>query len=908
MSDASDGKLCSEKGKSVAAIKKVLTGALRFIVLWAVDAVSLLITSAIVPGIYFQSAGATGSNLVLAAAAAFMLGIVNLLIRPLILLLTLPLGLIVMVVVGIFANAIALKITSSLLPQFVVTDWWAAFLGGLILSAANTVITNVLTIDDDNSFYQGVVERLAKRKTFEGASEPGRGLVMMEIDGLSYWHIQKALEKGMLPTLSEMMREQGYALSRVDCGVPSQTSACQAGIMFGDNYDIPAFRWYDKDRGKLMVSSKDAPEINARYAKGQGLMRGGSSINNMLNGDAEKSMLTLTDLRSGTPEQKKERARDLYLLMVNPYFLMRTVVLLFGDAIREIYEGQKQRVQKVYPRMNRLHHFYPLLRAATTVFMRDVTAYLMTLDIIRGAPSIYVTLPGYDEVAHHSGPWTSDAFGVLKRYDPVIAHIRDVIARKAPRPYDLIVLSDHGQSFGATFKQRYGYDLKEFIEQHLPEGMHVTQTSGGDDGTISMAAVSGELDNIKEQGVGGRVGGAVVSSGQKALQAEAQGRSSNQAVEPAHVTVCGSGNLAPVYFGLYPRRILRRELEEAYPGMFEALVQHEGVGFVVAYEDETTAVAYGKEGSRNLHTGAVNGGDPLEPYGDTNLRAEQMRRLADFPHSGDLTVMSTVYPDGTVAALEELIGSHGGMGGEQTDAFIFHPADMPVAETKNSTDVFHILNARRGTPVTEPQRPAQAPVDEVSAWDPANLVRGLQHPSVWLGRALRCLVLDSSAYGEVAKDVYMTAPALVIAGLALLLESIVSPGPWTVLGYWTLISAWLISALVAFGAARALGGRAGFTTTLRAIGFASVTWAIELFVLVPPMANLARLMTLVVGFFAVWIGVSAAQELRGWRSVVLPVAYVVLFNLIVLALGILLAGATLSLASLTQELGLAPRW
>jgi hypothetical protein len=328
----------------------------------------------------------------------------------------------------------------------------------------------------------------------------------------------------------------------------------------------------------------------------------------------------------------------------------------------------------------------------------------------------------------------------------------------------------------------------------------------------------------------------------------------------------------------------------------------------VAYEDDGTAVAYGKGGSRNLHTGAVNGGDPLVPYGDPSLRAEQMRRLADFPHSGDLTVISTVYPDGTVAALEELIGSHGGMGGEQTDAFIFHPADMPVAETKNSADVFHILNARRGTPVTEPQRPAQGPVEEVSAWAPASLGRGLQHPSVWLGRALRCLVLESSAYGEVAKDVYMTAPALVIAGLALFAESIATPGRWTVLGFWTLISAWLISALVAFGAARALGGRAGFTTTLRAIGFASVTWVIDLLVFVPPVASLARLMTVVVGFFAVWIGVSAAQDLRGWRSFVLPVAYVVLFNAIVWALGILLAGASLSLASLWQQLGLAPRW
>ena len=161
----------------------------------------------------------------------------------------------------------------------------------------------------------------------------------------------------------------------------------------------------------------------------------------------------------------------------------------------------------------------PWLRAACTVFMRDVAAYLATLDIVRGSPSIYVTWPGYDEVAHHSGPWSSDAFGTLKRYDQVIRQMHRFIREKAPRPYDLILLSDHGQSFGATFKQRYGFSLKEFIEQQLPAGTTVSEHIGGDTGITSLAGLSGELDNVQQQGVGGRVGGAVVKQGQKAAAA-----------------------------------------------------------------------------------------------------------------------------------------------------------------------------------------------------------------------------------------------------------------------------------------------------------------------------------------------------------------------------------------------------
>jgi hypothetical protein len=252
----------------------------------------------------------------------------------------------------------------------------SALIGGIVLAAVNTIVTGILTVDDDDSFYQGVVERLAKRpaQAFQGAAELGQGLLMIELDGLSFWHMKKALADGLLPTLNEMVHEEGYQLSRVDCGLPSQTSACQAGILFGDNSDIPAFGWCDKDGQKLMVSGTDAAEINSRYAKGNGLLRGGSSINNMMSGDAEKSVLTLATMRSGSDEEKRRRARDIYLLMVKPYFLMRTIARVFGDALLELYQGWRQKAQKGEPRMNRLHRAYPLVRAATTVFMRHTEA------------------------------------------------------------------------------------------------------------------------------------------------------------------------------------------------------------------------------------------------------------------------------------------------------------------------------------------------------------------------------------------------------------------------------------------------------------------------------------------------------------------------------------------------------
>jgi uncharacterized membrane protein YvlD (DUF360 family) len=897
----------------------------RFALLWFIDAISLLVTAAILPGITFLESRPT---LILtdAFAAALLLSIVNLMIRPIVLLLARPLGFIAVFILGFLVNALALLLTSQLLPVFEVSGWLAALAGGLVFAAINIVVTGVLEVNDEGSVYQSLIERLARRQSYADIDAGQRGLVMLEIDGLSYHHVKAAIADGRMPTLKRLMEREGYQLSRVDCGIPSQTSACQAGIMFGDNSDIPAFRWYDKDQQKLYVSGSDAAELNSRYALGNGLMRGGASINNMLDGDAQKSLLTLADLFVGDSEEKRRRAEDIYLLMLNPYFLARTIVFFLVDVVREVGEAWQQKRRDVQPRLNRLAHGYPFVRAATTVFMRDIAANLALLDIIRGAPSIYVTWPGYDEVAHHSGPWTRDAFKVLAAYDHVIDRVYKTVQEKAPRPYDFIVLSDHGQSFGPTFKQRYGLSLKELIEQQLPQGVTVAQSMGGDTGVTSLKAASGELENIQQSGVGGAGGRALAKSGQKWLDRSAQ-RQEEMAGDPGHdqpaqVTAYGSGNLAQVYFDLYPRKITLSELNTAYPGMVDALVQHEGIGLVCGYDDEGAPVALGKGGVRHLHTGEVTGQDPLQPYapadpdayGHASLetRVWQTRRVMDFRHAGDLMVISTVYPDGTVAALEELIGNHGGLGGEQTDAFLFHPPDLAVPPTRNSVDVFHILNDRRGQPVVAGAARAVTPAEPaVAAWSLANLWAGLKDVRAWLALAGRALVLDRSAYQEVVDDERMTGPALLL-GLGLL-----AVFTWAkdAQGLSPLLGGLLILALIAFWfvyvlgihvAGRVIADKGSYTRTLRALGFANVVTLVKMIGLVPALAPLAAPIGTLVGVIAVWMGAAVAHNAKGWRSIILPFLGVIFAILVPALVPIMLSGAVVSLKSVLTQLGLTP--
>ena len=855
------------------SIKSILLSIIRFFVVWFVGTISLLITAWIFPGISFLQVGNI-PELVMATVAALLLGIVNLLIRPILLLITVPLGWMVVFLVGFFINAITLMITSGLMDGFEVNGWGSAFFGGLFLSFVNLILTELLNINNENSFYVNLILRQAAKDAVEIADKDSRGLLMVEIDGLSYYIVQEAIENGYMPNMKKLIDEAGYEISHMECGLPATTPACQAGILQGNNENIPAFRWLDKKTGKMLAGGQAAAIIEPELSDGNGLLRGGSSISNMFSGDADKSILTFSKLREGTPEDKRKRARDMYLLMRNPTFFMRVLVLFFGDVFLEIYQGWQQRRKDVQPRLNRLHNGYPFLRAATTVFLRDIGAYLTTLDIVRGVPAIYTLYAGYDEIAHHSGPRTKDAFQALRQFDRTLALLLKFIREKAPRPYEFILLSDHGQSTGHTFKQRYNISITDFIKEQLPQGTNAIETSGGDDGSYPVAAMMGELENIQDNKVGGTVGQAVVGQAQKVMKSNPDYQERTQEIEPANVTLCYSGNLAQVYFDLHPRRISLTELNAAYPGMVDSLVQHEGIGFVVAYEDDGQPVAFGKNGARNLHTGDVVGDDPLIPFGDVELRSWQVRRIADFSNAGDLILNSTLYPDGTVAALEELIGNHGGLGGEQTDAFILHPGDMQIPSTRNSYEWKEILDSRRGlkgvTPLSE--KPTE-PI--IESWSPAILANGIGKVRDWFTNAAQAIALNREAYASIAKDAYMTGPAILIMLVSQILQVLNRTGQFDIVEILVRTGAWLLGVVLLTITARMLRGEGNFSSTFRVAGFAQSAHVIELLGFIPVIGPLARFAAVLLALIGLWVGTVVAHNLKGWRTILVPVIFII---------------------------------
>jgi hypothetical protein len=143
--------------------------------------------------------------------------------------------------------------------------------------------------------------------------------------------------------------------------------------------------------------------------------------------------------------------------------------------------------------------------------------------------------------------------------------------------------------------------------------------------------------------------------------------------------VAASGNLALIFFPRLSGRVTLETMEREWPGLVPSLAAHEGIGFLVVRTETLGTVAVGARGAHYLDDDRVEGEDPLAPFGEHAITG--LRRVDAMEHCGDLVAISMLDEEtDEVAAFEELIGSHGGLGGAQTQPFILHPSDWTLDE------------------------------------------------------------------------------------------------------------------------------------------------------------------------------------------------------------------------------------
>jgi hypothetical protein len=261
----------------------------------------------------------------------------------------------------------------------------------------------------------------------------------------------------------------------------------------------------------------------------------------------------------------------------------------------------------------------------------------------------------------------------------------------------LFLLSDHGQSAGATFQQRYGQSLSQYINALTRPETSVEEMQMVEAGRSFVRALTAELQAASAELAkqpNTRIRRASMRATARTLGEITRSMPAAERPHDAEIVVCASGCLAHVYFNAIGNdKVCLDEIDKTHPQLIHSLVSHAGIGFVVGYDEDGDVLVLGKRGARNLSDGTVSGEDPLAPFGDVALRAEQVLRLARFQVAGDLILNSTLFDDGSVAAFEELVGSHGGVGGEQTDSFLLHPCASHVHDRRidNAYQVYALL-------------------------------------------------------------------------------------------------------------------------------------------------------------------------------------------------------------------------
>ena len=633
----------------------------RLLAAWLASALALLIAASVVDG---ADVGGLGGAIAVVAVVA----VLNAVLPPVIAALRLPFTAIAGFLLVLALDAAMLLVAADVAPDHLhVDDFTTALAVSLLAAAVGAGISAVAGIDDDYTYTLRVARRVARRQG-KPTSTDAPGILFLEIDGLALPVLQRAMRDGNVPNMARWHADGTHALTEWETDLSSQTGASQAGILLGDNDDIPAFRWVDKATGRTVTCSNpdDCAAIErARTRDGGLLSNGGTSRGNLLSGGADKAILTVSRLADEKSANPGYRA-----FFANGSNVTRTLVLFFWEICLELVAATRQRRRDVQPRGHR-GGTYPLLRAGMCVWVRDLVVFSVLQDMFRGVPAVYATFASYDEVAHHSGLERPDTLEALRKLDQRFGLIERARAY-APRPYEIVVLSDHGQTQGATFKQRNGYSLAELVERSLARG-DVKDLEAGDENATAVS---------------------------KAMN-EATGRTpehsrTDEATEH-DVVVLGSGNLGLIYLMGRPHRLTLEEIEEQHPQLVPALCGHPHVAFALVRSAAEGPLVLGGDGAHRLSDGQVTGTDPLAGF--SSRAARHLKRTDGFPHVADI-VVNSFYDSATEegCAFEELISFHGGLGGPQTRPFILHPVHLSVPDEPivGAEAVHRLLRSWRG--------------------------------------------------------------------------------------------------------------------------------------------------------------------------------------------------------------------
>jgi uncharacterized membrane protein YvlD (DUF360 family) len=619
----------------------------RLLMVWIMSSAALAIADVLLDGMVSKTAWAY-------LAATAVGGVLGLVFRPALALVARGLGWLAVVLAGLVGQAGLVYLAIWLVPG-ITASFWSAFWASWIVAGVSTATAWLASAGTDDSF---VASLLRRKVALEPLVDPEvDGVVFVQLDGVAFPVLRWAIQAGGVPTLRRWVTSGDYVLREWTAQLPCTTPASQLGILHGTIAGVPAFRWYDRELGRVLIANRpgDAAVIEQRATTGRGLLAdGGLALGNLFTGDAPRAILTMS--RLGASRGSPAARHTFAWFVATPHGFTRSLVRTVAEVMKERWQAARQQRLDVLPRVHRGWTFAGL-RAATNVLQRDLNTAVIAEEMRKGTKSIYVDYVDYDEIAHHAGMFRPEALAALDGLDRVLATL-ERLAAHAARRYHIVVLSDHGQSQGQTFRDRFGSDLGELCTQLMNQEVNSLAAP-----VETWGRVGGLAADLSGSGPTGRAAGRAAAASRRHV---------NQDVEAgADVSVLGSGNLGLLYVHSKVRLTLD-DLQQRWPSLIPGLCAHEGIGFIAGLDTQGLPWALSATGRHRLDTGEVTGEDPLRPYGDHAARV--LRRAVVMPEAPDLYLNSCV-DDVTldVAAFEPLVGAHGGLGGWQDRAILLVP-------------------------------------------------------------------------------------------------------------------------------------------------------------------------------------------------------------------------------------------
>ena len=421
----------------------------RMALAWAISSLALMAAAGLLPGLSASSPW----WLVVAAAVT---GVFGFLVRPVLIKVAAAIGWLAVGALAIAGQAVVMHLTLRVIPEVEATSFWTLVAATWIAAAVGTFLTWVFTAGTDDAFTAALRGFGQRRAEVEDPEVDG--VVFVQLDGVPFPVAQWALQSGTMPTLRRWVDSGSHRLQEWTVQLPCTTPASQQGILHGTCAGVPAFRWYDRELGRVLVANRpaDAAVIEERASNGRGLLADdGVSVSNLFSGDAPISMMTMSRVKLGRGSRRPAQAVARFVL--RPDGFARSMGRTTAEAFRERFQARQQRRRDVVPRVHRSWTF-AFLRAVSNGILRDLNmAIVEPADAARRAQH----LRRLRRLRRGRPPCRRqpDRGAQCPRGTGPGARRARVRGRECPRRYHFVVLSDHGQSQGQPFEDRHGQSL-----------------------------------------------------------------------------------------------------------------------------------------------------------------------------------------------------------------------------------------------------------------------------------------------------------------------------------------------------------------------------------------------------------------------------------------------------------------